>query len=156
MQSLQSGMVLVGVEAPLQDVVVGSRPGGRRRNRHRLPEKDSHDDNRSRNGAAPLVEMRDMSVSFGGVHAVKDVTIDLQPGEILGLVGGNGAGKSTLIKTLSGAQKADSGEIFVDGEPVVINSPDRRQEVWVSRPSTRHWLSPTTSMPRATCSWDGS
>ena len=71
----------------------------------------------------PLVEMRDMSVSFGGVHAVRDVTITLREGEILGLVGGNGAGKSTLIKTLSGAQKADSGEIFIDGEPVTINSP---------------------------------
>lgn len=71
----------------------------------------------------PLVEMKDMSVSFGGVHAVKDVSIDLRPGEILGLLGGNGAGKSTLIKTLSGAQKADSGEIFVDGELVSISSP---------------------------------
>jgi len=71
----------------------------------------------------PLVEMRNMSVSFGGVHAVNDVTIYLQPGEILGVVGGNGAGKSTLIKTLSGAQKADSGEIFINGEPVTINSP---------------------------------
>jgi D-xylose transport system ATP-binding protein len=71
----------------------------------------------------PLVEMRDMSVSFGGVHAVKDVTIDLLPGEILGLVGGNGAGKSTLIKTLAGAQRADSGEIFVDGEEVSISTP---------------------------------
>jgi D-xylose transport system ATP-binding protein len=72
---------------------------------------------------APIVEMRDMSVSFGGVHAVKDVSIDLYPGEILGLVGGNGAGKSTLIKTLSGAQKADSGEIYINGEQVSINSP---------------------------------
>ncbi len=71
----------------------------------------------------PLVEMRDMSVSFGGVHAVKDVTITLREGEILGVVGGNGAGKSTLIKTLAGAQKADSGEIFIDGEAVLINSP---------------------------------
>jgi D-xylose transport system ATP-binding protein len=58
-----------------------------------------------------LVQMRDMNVSFGGVHAVENVSIDLYPGEILGLVGGNGAGKSTLIKTLSGAQKADSGQI---------------------------------------------
>jgi len=64
-----------------------------------------------------------MNVSFGGVHAVSDVTIDLQKGEILGLVGGNGAGKSTLIKTLSGAQKADSGDILIDGEPVTITSP---------------------------------
>jgi D-xylose transport system ATP-binding protein len=64
-----------------------------------------------------------MSVSFGGVHAVKNVSVDLYPGEIVGLVGGNGAGKSTLIKTLSGAQKPDSGEIFIDGAPVTIHSP---------------------------------
>jgi D-xylose transport system ATP-binding protein len=71
----------------------------------------------------PLVEMRDMNVSFGGVHAVENVSIDLYPGEILGLVGGNGAGKSTLIKTLSGAQRPDSGQIFVNGEPVTIENP---------------------------------
>lgn len=71
----------------------------------------------------PLVEMRNMNVSFGGVHAVEDVTIDLYPGEILGLVGGNGAGKSTLIKTLSGAQRPDSGQIFVDGDLVTILDP---------------------------------
>ena len=71
----------------------------------------------------PLVEMRDMNVSFGGVHAVSDVTINLKKGEILGLVGGNGAGKSTLIKTLSGAQKADSGQILIEGDPVTITSP---------------------------------
>jgi D-xylose transport system ATP-binding protein len=71
----------------------------------------------------PLVEMKGMNVSFGGVHAVEDVGIDLLPGEVLGLVGGNGAGKSTLIKTLSGAQRADSGEIFVEGEPVLIENP---------------------------------
>lgn len=71
----------------------------------------------------PLVELRNMSVSFGGVNAVNKVTIDLYPGEILGLVGGNGAGKSTLIKTLSGAQKPDSGQILIDGEPVVIHTP---------------------------------
>lgn len=75
------------------------------------------------NGASPLVEMRDMRVSFGGVHAVDGVTIDLRHGEILALVGGNGAGKSTLVKTLSGAQRPDSGTIFVDGEPVEIHSP---------------------------------
>lgn len=71
----------------------------------------------------PLVEMRNMNVTFGGVHAVENVTIDLYPGEILGLVGGNGAGKSTLIKTLSGALKPDSGQILIDGRPVSIGSP---------------------------------
>ncbi len=123
MQSLQSGMVLVGVDAPLQDVVVGIvlvtavaiDTIYRRRAARSMTTPSTT--------KPPLVEMRDMSVSFGGVHAVRDVTITLGEGEILGLVGGNGAGKSTLIKTLSGAQKADSGEIFIDGEPVTINSP---------------------------------
>ena len=76
-----------------------------------------------RDDQRPLVEMRDMSVSFGGVHAVEDVSIDLLPGEILGLVGGNGAGKSTLVKTLAGAQKADSGVILIDGKPATIATP---------------------------------
>jgi D-xylose transport system ATP-binding protein len=71
----------------------------------------------------PLVEMRDIRVSFGGVHAVDGVTIDLYPGEVVGLVGGNGAGKSTLIHTLSGAHPADSGEIVIDGEHVTIKTP---------------------------------
>ncbi len=64
-----------------------------------------------------------MNVSFGGVHAVDAMTMDLQGGEIHALLGGNGAGKSTLIKTLSGAQKPDSGEILIDGQPVTITSP---------------------------------
>jgi len=72
---------------------------------------------------APLVEMRDIRVAFGGVHAVDGVSISLYPGEVLGLVGGNGAGKSTLIRTLSGAHRADSGEIRVDGKPVAITNP---------------------------------
>lgn len=73
--------------------------------------------------AVPLVEMRDMNVSFGGVHAVENVTVDLYPGEVVAMVGGNGAGKSTLVKTLAGAQKPDSGQILIDGEPVTISTP---------------------------------
>ena len=79
----------------------------------------------------PLVELRKMNVSFGGVHAVDDVTVDLYPGEIMAIVGGNGAGKSTLIKTLSGAQKPDSGEIYVDGKPVTIHGPMDAKELGV-------------------------
>jgi len=71
----------------------------------------------------PLVEMRDISISFGGIKAVDRVTIDLHPGEVVGLLGHNGAGKSTLIKCLSGAYQADSGQILIDGKQVEINNP---------------------------------
>jgi D-xylose transport system ATP-binding protein len=71
----------------------------------------------------PLVEMRNIRVAFGGVHAVDDVSISLYPGEVVGLVGGNGAGKSTLIRTLSGAHRADSGQILIDGQPQLIGNP---------------------------------
>jgi len=67
--------------------------------------------------------MRDIRVSFGGVHAVDNVTVDLHAGEVVGLVGGNGAGKSTLMRVLSGAHPADAGEIRMGGQPVVIANP---------------------------------
>jgi D-xylose transport system ATP-binding protein len=71
----------------------------------------------------PLVEMRNIEVSFGGVHAVAGVSADLYAGEVVGLVGGNGAGKSTLMRVLSGAHPADAGEILIDGRPASIMNP---------------------------------
>ncbi|MCT8161786.1 ATP-binding cassette domain-containing protein [Pseudoruegeria sp. SHC-113] len=71
----------------------------------------------------PLVEMDDIHISFGGIKAVDHVSVDLYPGEVVGLLGHNGAGKSTLIKILSGAYKADGGEIRINGEKAVINNP---------------------------------
>jgi len=71
----------------------------------------------------PLVETRDIRVAFGGVHAVDGVSVDLCPGEVVALVGGNGAGKTTLIKTLSGAHRADSGEIYIGGDRAQIDTP---------------------------------
>lgn len=71
----------------------------------------------------PLVEIRRARVSFGGVVAVDNVTVDLQAGEVVGLVGGNGAGKSTLMRCLSGAHPMDSGQVLIDGKPVVIANP---------------------------------
>lgn len=83
------------------------------------------------NGGPPLVEMRTIRVAFGGVHAVEDVTIDLRPGEVMGLVGGNGAGKSTLMRVLSGAHPADSGEIFMQGDRVTIGDPGEAQRLGI-------------------------
>ena len=76
-----------------------------------------------RDRGTPLVEMRDISIAFGGIKAVDHVTVDLHPGEVVGLLGHNGAGKSTLIKCLSGAYRADSGTILIDGKPVEIANP---------------------------------
>jgi D-xylose transport system ATP-binding protein len=72
---------------------------------------------------APLVEMHDISIAFGGIKAVDHASIDLRPGEVVGLLGHNGAGKSTLIKVLSGAYKRDSGTIRIDGKDVDISNP---------------------------------
>ncbi len=75
------------------------------------------------NRGTPLVELRDISIAFGGIKAVDHVSIDLYPGEVVGLLGHNGAGKSTLIKCLSGAYQMDSGEIVINGEKAEIRNP---------------------------------
>ena len=72
---------------------------------------------------SPLVELRDISIAFGGIKAVDHASVDLYPGEVVGLLGHNGAGKTTLIKILSGAYKRDSGQIFVSGEEASISNP---------------------------------
>ena len=79
-----------------------------------------------------LLKMSKICKSYPGVKAVNDVSIDLFPGEVLGLMGENGAGKSTLIKMLSGAEVMDSGEIYINEEKVNINSPKSAQENGVS------------------------
>jgi D-xylose transport system ATP-binding protein len=71
----------------------------------------------------PLVEMTNIHKRFGGVHAVNGVSIDLNPGEVVGVLGHNGAGKTVLMKALSGAIPCDTGEIRINGEKVRIESP---------------------------------
>ncbi len=74
-------------------------------------------------GGTPLVALTDISISFGGIKAVDHASVDLYPGEVVGLLGHNGAGKSTLIKILSGAYKRDTGSIKINGEEVRIENP---------------------------------
>ncbi len=68
--------------------------------------------------AGPIVELRDVSKSFGKVFALKGINLAVDDREIVALVGDNGAGKSTLIKLISGVYRPDTGAIFVRGEPV--------------------------------------
>ncbi|MEA3188572.1 MAG: ribose transport system ATP-binding protein [Chthoniobacter sp.] len=70
----------------------------------------------------PLVALRNITKTFGGVHALSGVTLEIAAGEIHALCGENGAGKSTLIKILSGSVQPDSGEVLVDGSPLATGS----------------------------------
>ncbi len=73
--------------------------------------------------AAPILSIRNVSKSFPGVHALNNVSIDIQRGSTHGIVGENGAGKSTLMKILSGVYTKDSGEIIFDGETIEKTTP---------------------------------
>ena len=92
-----------------------------------------------------LLELRDIAKTFGGTHALQQVTVTIRPGEVHAIVGENGAGKSTLIKILCGVYKADHGTIMLDGQLVNVHNPqgairlgiatvipDDRQQPWCS------------------------
>jgi simple sugar transport system ATP-binding protein len=72
---------------------------------------------------APLISVHGLHKWYSGVHALKGVNLDVQSGEVCGLVGDNGAGKSTLIKILAGVHRPDRGEIRIGGHLVEITSP---------------------------------
>jgi ribose transport system ATP-binding protein len=74
-------------------------------------------------GRRTILSVRGLEKRFGPVEVLRGVDMDLYPGEVLALVGDNGAGKSTLIKHLSGVYQPDSGDIFCDGEKVLLESP---------------------------------
>src|SRR5438876_11272508 len=71
----------------------------------------------------PILRVKDLYKRFGGLVAVDAVGRDIQPGEVVGLLGDNGAGKSTLIKMISGAYKPDGGHILLDGQLVSFTTP---------------------------------
>ena len=73
--------------------------------------------------SAPLLEVSGVTKRYPGVLAVDDVSLSLEAGQIVGLVGKNGAGKSTLIKIIAGAEHADEGSLQLNGEPLVLHRP---------------------------------
>ena len=82
--------------------------------------------------APALLEMSDIDKSFPGVHALRQVGLQIRPGEVLALLGENGAGKTTLIKVLGGAYRLDAGTIRIDGRSVAITRPTDAQRAGVA------------------------
>jgi ABC-type sugar transport system ATPase subunit len=78
--------------------------------------------------SAPLVRLDRVRKEFGGVVALEAVTLDVNPGEIVALVGDNGAGKSTLIKLIAGVHQPTSGQILIEGAPVRLARPTDARE----------------------------
>ena len=82
--------------------------------------------------APPFIVGRTISKAFGGAQALRDVSLDINPGEVHGLVGANGAGKSTFIKILAGLVTPDTGTIEIDGRPAEIGNPHRASTLGMS------------------------
>ncbi len=83
--------------------------------------------------ARPVLEVQDLSKSFGGVTAVDDVSFVLREGEVLGLIGPNGAGKTTIFDLISGYLKPDAGRVVYDGNDVTTMGPDERARLQLVR-----------------------
>ena len=79
-----------------------------------------------------VVELKNVTKKFPGVIAMRDMHIQIRPGEIHGLIGENGAGKSTLIKVLTGVHIPEEGTILVDGKPVSFRNPVQAREAGIS------------------------
>ena len=73
----------------------------------------------------PILEARGLSRSFGHVRALDNADFDINPGEVVALIGDNGAGKSTMVKALSGNLALDEGEIFFEGQPIEMTNPQQ-------------------------------
>ena len=79
----------------------------------------------------PIIRLEGISKAFGPVQANRDITLDIQAGRILALLGENGAGKSTLMSILAGQIRPDSGRILLQGEPVVFTSTEQAIEAGI-------------------------
>ena len=79
----------------------------------------------------PILSLRKVNKSFGAVHVLTDVDLDVYRGQVTALVGDNGAGKSTLIKGIAGIHAFDSGEVIFEGRPVAVHDPRKANELGI-------------------------
>jgi ABC-type sugar transport system ATPase subunit len=85
----------------------------------------------SANPASPVLSLRNIRKTFGGIVALKGFNLDLFPGEVVALVGDNGAGKSTLVKIIAGVHPPNSGQILIEESEVTIADPSRSQALGI-------------------------
>jgi ABC-type branched-subunit amino acid transport system ATPase component len=81
----------------------------------------------------PLISARNVSRNFGGVKAVQDVSLDIQPGQRVGFIGPNGAGKSTFVNCLAGGLPPSGGDVLVDGKSILRLSSQGRSRLGIAR-----------------------
>lgn len=93
-----------------------------------------------------LLEVKNLSKSFGNVHALSSVDFTLNAGEVHALLGENGAGKSSLIKVITGVYKPDAGQIFLNGQQIEVNNPHDAQKLGISPVYQEVNLIPTLSV----------
>ena len=72
-----------------------------------------------------ILEIKNLSVSYGGIEAIKNISFDVEAGSIVTLIGSNGAGKSSTLRSIAGIVKAKSGEVLFEGENILGLSPDQ-------------------------------
>ena len=84
-------------------------------------------------GGVPALELRDLSKSFGGLHAVRGVTLTVMPGERKAIIGPNGAGKTTLFNLITGILPASSGQVVLFGQDVTKWQSHRRTALGMAR-----------------------
>jgi simple sugar transport system ATP-binding protein len=96
-----------------------------------VPPAPHREDVMGPDGSADVLRVEHVSKRFGALTALRDVTMHLGKGEVLGLIGDNGAGKSTLIKILCGYHRPDAGTVYVNGEEVTLRSVDHARSVGI-------------------------
>ena len=89
----------------------------------------------------PMLEIRDVTKTFGSVISLQSISTSVRAGQVTCVLGDNGAGKSTFIKTLAGVHQPTSGELLMDGKPLVLHTPRDALDAGItaSPPSTRTW-----------------
>ncbi|MCF8041355.1 MAG: ATP-binding cassette domain-containing protein [Desulfarculaceae bacterium] len=93
----------------------------------------------------PVLSVRDVNKTFGGVKALTEVSFDLMPGDILGVIGPNGSGKTTLVNVITGFVKADSGQVLYKGKNLVGTAPHKIADRGLTR--TFQVMRPYYSLP---------